>query len=59
MIFKVERTSDCWDDPAVNENLNTLEELLEFVLYAEHPVIISYERDLETWKLEIYDDWRE
>ena len=59
MLFKVKRSSDWWDDPEVNENLNTLEELLEFVRKADYSVIINYEANLETWKLEIYDDWRE
>ena len=59
MLFKVERSSDCFGDTPKIESLNTLEELLEFVRKADYSVIINYEANLETWKLEIYDDWRE
>ena len=59
MIFKVVRSSRCFDDPEENESLNTLEELLEFVDKVGHSVIITYRPDLKIKKLEIYDDWRE
>jgi hypothetical protein len=59
MIFKVERSSDCFGDPPKIESLNTLEELLEFVDKVGHSVIVTYRPDLKIKKLEIYDDWRE
>jgi len=59
MIFKVERSSDCFGDTPKNESLNTLEELLEFVDKVGHSVIVTYRPDLKIKKLEIYDDWRE
>ena len=55
MIFKVVRSSRCFDDPEENESLNTLEELLEFVDKVGHSVIITYRPDLKIKKLEILE----
>ena len=59
MIFKVERTSDWWDDPPKFESLNTLEEFIDFVAECQYPVIVKVRKDSKEKILEIYDDWRE
>ena len=59
MIFKVERTSDWWDDSPKIESLNTLEEFIDFVVECHYPVIVKVRKDSKEKILEIYDDWRE
>jgi len=59
MIFKVERSSDCFGDTPKNESLNTLEEFIDFVVECHYPVIVKVRKDSKEKILEIYDDWRE
>jgi len=59
MIFKVERSSDCFGDTPKIESLNTLEEFLDFVAECQYPVIIKLRKNSKEKILEIYDAWRE
>jgi len=58
MKFRVNYTSDCFDDEEKEVELNTLMEFMNFVKKSGYSVIV-HEYDGEPALLEIYDGWRE
>jgi hypothetical protein len=64
MNFIISRSSDSFGDVCTSKELNTLEELMEFVRDCGHSVIL-HQSDIESELvssdvyLEIYDDYRE
>lgn len=58
MKFRVNYTSDCFDDEEQEIELNSLEELMKFIKKSGYSVIVHHYTD-EPTLLEVYDGWRE
>lgn len=59
MIFKVYKSSDRGFNDGTPTEINTLEELIQFMDKQENPIIIDREYKKEDLTIEIYDDYRE
>ena len=57
MKFKVIRSSDWSEDEAKMVELDTLEDLMAYIISTDKSVIVHYFSEIPT--LEIYDDYRE
>lgn len=57
MEFKVTKSSDYRYSESIN--IESLHELLSFVITSKREVIISRDEETNCWELEIYDSYRE